>query len=292
MKIDGKAIAEGILENLCPNVSDLKRKGVTPTLAVIQVGDDPGSTAYIRQKQKAAEAIGAKVILSHQPACRQGRSSAISNQQLQKIIEEFNNTPSIHGIIVQRPLPKPLRADGILISKDVDGFLPNSPFPVPVAEAVMKILKKIHSLERSHPAKDRVRPFQRFDDWLPKKQVVVIGRGETAGKPIAEALKKHGIDPIVVHSQTPNPDEIIRTSDIVVSCVGKPNVVRRDTVKRGVVLISVGIWRDSAGKLHGDYEEDEIREVAGFYTPTPGGVGPVNVACLMANLYRSCLSSR
>lgn len=271
MKIDGKAIAEGILENLRLNVSDLKRKGVTPTLAVIHIGDDPGSTAYIRQKQKAAEAIGAILIHSHQPACRQGRSSAISLQQLQKIIEEFNDNPAIHGIIIQRPLPKPLRADGILISKDVDGFLPGSPYPVPVAAAVMAIL------ERSHPGFRRVRPLR-------KQHIVVIGRGETAGIPITEALRKRGIDPIVVHSQTPNPDDAIRTADIVISCVGKPNVVRRDNIKTGAVLVSVGLSRDSDGKLHGDYEEDEIKDVACLYTPTPGGVGPVNVAYLMANL--------
>ena len=121
----------------------------------------------------------------------------------------------------------------------------------------------------------------------PVRKIVVIGRGETAGKPIAEALIKRGYDISVVHSQTPNPDEIIKTADIVISCVGRPHVVRRHNIKKETILISVGLSRDSEGKLHGDYEEDEIEDIASFYTPTPGGVGPVNVACLMANLVKA-----
>ncbi len=258
MKIDGKAIARGILESLRIQVSALKQQGVTPTLAVIQVGDDPGSTAYIRQKQKAAEQIGAKLILSHQ-------LSAVSPQTLQNILQQYNDDQSVHGIIVQRPLPEALRAEGIRLSKDVDGFLPNSPYPVPVASAVLTMLgDRIHS-----------------------KKIVVVGRGETAGKPIADALIKRGYDVSIIHSQTPNPDEITKTADIIISCVGKPNVVRRDNIKTGAFLVSVGLFRDSEGRLHGDYEEDEIKDIAAFYTPTPGGVGPVNVACLMANLVKA-----
>lgn len=264
MRVDGKALAEKILDDLVPKVTSLKQQGITPTLAVIQVGDDPASTAYIRQKQKAAEQIGAKIILSHQP-------SAISNQQLQEIIQTFNNDSSVHGLIVQRPLPEGIRADGILPSKDVDGFIPNSPYPVPVATAVLTILER---LTGPGPVKKQGQA----------PSIVVIGRGETAGKPIADVLIKKGYNVTVVHSQTKNPNEIIRGADIVISCVGKPNVVRRDNIKKGAILLSVGLSRDSEGKLHGDYEEDEIKDVAAFYTPTPGGVGPVNVACLMANV--------
>ncbi len=255
MKIDGKALADIILNDLSLEVVKLKEKGVTPTLAVIQIGDDPGSTAYIRQKQKSAEQIGAKLIISNQ-------LTAISDQQLQRIIETYNNDPVIHGIIVQRPLPKNLHAEYIRLSKDVDGFLTNSPYPIPVVSAVLTILgDRIHS-----------------------KKIVVIGRGETAGKPIAEAFIKLGSHVTVIHSQTTNTDDIIKTGDIVISCVGKPNVVRRDNIKTSAILISVGLSRDSKGKLRGDYEEEEIKDVASLYTPTPGGVGPVNVACLMANL--------
>lgn len=264
MKIDGKALAGKILSDLRLTVVKLKKMEVTPTLAVIQVGDDPGSTAYIRQKQKAAEQIGAKLIHNHLPL-------AISNQQLQNIIEQYNNDPGIHGLIVQRPLPKALRAEHIRLSKDVDGFLTNSPYPVPVASAVLAILEQ---LTGPGPVKKQGQA----------PSVVVLGRGETAGKPIADALIKRGYDVSIIHSQTPNPDEIIKTADIVISCVGRLNVVRRHNIKKGAILISVGLSRDNEGKLHGDYEEDEIKDIASSYTPTPGGVGPVNVAALMTNL--------
>ena len=139
-------------------------------------------------------------------------------------------------------------------------------------------------LLRFNPVLDRVKPFE---NWLCQKSILILGRGETAGKPIAEALIKKGSRVTIVHSHTPNSDDVTRVADIVISCVGKPNVVRRDNIKEGAILISVGLSRDSEGKLHGDYEGDEIKDVAVFYTPTPGGVGPVNVACLMKNLVQA-----
>jgi len=261
MKIDGRAIANHILDNLQTHVSALKERGITPTLAVIQIGDDPGSNAYIRQKQKSAEQIGAKLILCHV-------SSITYQAELQKLIQKYNDDPSVHGIIVQRPLPKNLHAEQIRLSKDVDGFLPDSPYPVPVVSAVLTIL----------------------GDRINSKKIAVIGRGETAGKPIADALIKRGYDLSIIHSQTPNPEEIIKTADIVISCVGRRHVVRRHNIKKGAILISVGLSRDSEGKLHGDYEEEEIKDVARLYTPTPGGVGPINVACLMVNLVKAANS--
>ncbi|MBI3577250.1 bifunctional 5,10-methylenetetrahydrofolate dehydrogenase/5,10-methenyltetrahydrofolate cyclohydrolase [Candidatus Gottesmanbacteria bacterium] len=277
MKIDGRAIAEKMLADLAGQVAKLKEQGVAPTLAVILVGDNPASISYIKQKTKAAETIGAKLILSHQP-------STISDQQLKTLIEQYNNDSSVHGIIVQRPLPSTLSDAGtsligVLPRKDVDGFVPGSPFEVPVASAVFEILKNCKS-QISNPNDQQ----KSFDNWIQTKSFVVIGRGETAGKPIAELLVKKGCNVTVMHSQTKNPDEKIKAADIVISCVGKQNVVRRENIKKNSILISVGIWRDSEGKLHGDYDEDAIADVASFYTPTPGGVGPVNVACLMKNL--------
>ncbi len=271
MKIDGKAIAESILSGLTQQVTELKKRSITPTMAVILVGDNPASLAYIKQKEKAAERIGAKLVLSHQ-------LSAISCQQLQQIIEQYNTDPNIHGIIIQRPLPKPLNDSSTVLhsaipDKDIDGFVPGSPFEVPVASAVMTIMNFI----RSHLANAKVRPLE-------DQHIVIIGRGETGGKPIADLLDKHKCNVTVIHSQTLNPDKITRSADIIISCVGKGDVVRRDNIRKDAILLSVGIWRDSAGKLHGDYNEEEISDIAGFYTPTPGGVGPVNVACLMQNL--------
>lgn len=253
MIIGGKILADSMLDKLARQTEKLKALGVTPTLAVILVGDDPASLAYIKQKQKTAERIGAKVILSN----------TLSD------VERFNADPHIHGLIVQRPVPNGAGAYKVNRNKDVDGFESNSPFDVPVALAVDNILKSISNIQ------------------YPIHNMVVIGRGDTAGKPIADFFQKQKCNVSTVHSQTPNPQKIIQSADIVISCVGKERVVTKDIVKPGAVLISVGIWRDSAGKLRGDYNESDIADIASWYTPTPGGVGPVNVACLMQNLVKA-----
>ncbi len=281
MRIDGKAIADHILSELAARIATLREKNIIPTLAVILVGDDPGSLSYVKQKQKAAEKIGAKLVLHTQ-------SAALSKNELQELIEKYNADPSIHGLIVQRPLPSGMGDCTDILNqihphKDVDGFVPKSPFAVPVAAAVLKILNEIFVRIATNPE-----PItNNFHTWLASKKIVILGRGETAGAPIAAALTKRGYAPMIIHSQTPNPDQIIRQAAIVVSCVGRAGVIKKDAVAPGAILISVGIWRGSDGKLHGDYEEDDVAGVASFYTPTPGGVGPVNVACLMQNLVKA-----
>lgn len=262
MQIDGKSIADGILIALSEKISALKTRGVTPTLAVVLIGDNPASLAYIKQKQKAAERIGAKIAFCHQ-------SSAIRQENLQKIIAQYNNDPNIHGIIIQRPLPNTLIAPTVTSNKDIDGFETNSPFDVPVALAVDKIL-------------------QNAKCQMLHAKFVVIGRGETAGAPIAAYFKKHQYDVTVIHSQTSNPQKFIKTADVIISCVGKERIITKEQLKPGVILVSVGIWRNAEGKLQGDYDEADIADRASWYTPTPGGVGPVNVACLMQNLVQAC----
>ena len=276
MRIDGKAIADGILESLVPEVLTLKKKGCIPALAVIQVGDDPASTAYINQKKKAAERIGA--VLKHEKL-----PADVSYHHVNMLIHEDNANPAIHGLIVQRPLPKELGDTTQILNqvapqKDVDGFVPSSPFTVPVAAAVLTILEEAYRLTGSRPVS------QNFSDWLRYQRIAVIGRGDTAGKPIAHLLTMEVCEPSIIHSQTPNPKQIIKDADIVISCVGKERVITADSLRHGAILIGVGIHRDVKGKLRGDYEEEQIKDIASFYTPTPGGVGPVNVACLMQNL--------
>lgn len=271
MKIDGKAIADGILQELVSQVASLKKSGVTPTLAVLLVGHDGASLSYIKQKEKACETIGAQVILDQLPV-------SISSTLLKERIQTYNTNPAIHGIIIQRPLPRetavePHILDTIDPGKDVDGFVPNSPFDVPVAMAVITILGEIAT------------PTQ-------GKRIIVVGRGETAGIPIARALEARGLKPIIVHSQTPNPQDITKQADILISCVGKDRVVTKESIKSGAILISVGIHREEDGKFHGDYEEEEIADIASSFTPTPGGVGPVNVACLMKNLIKACIMNK
>lgn len=278
MLISGTEIAESIKAQLRKQVEILAEKSVVPTLAIIHLSDDPGSASYIKQKIKFAEEIGAAVKLF-------GKETGIlTPKQLKNTITELNNDPKVHGIIIQRPVPKefddPKLLLGIVKEKDVDGFAPDSPFETPVALAVEAILMKIWGEDKTRKASD-------FPSWLSEKTITVIGKGETAGNPIRHYFEKKNIAVTVVDSKTEHPEEIYKISDIIISCVGKKDVIRKETVKEGAILISVGIFRDPEGKLHGDYEKEEIEDVASYYTPTPGGVGPVNVACLFTNLLRT-----
>lgn len=282
MVVDGKEIAGSILTKLTETVKTLKKGGITPTLAVILVGDDMGSLSYIKQKQKAGERIGARVIFDHLP-------EKTTKETLASAIAHYNNDPEVHGLIVQRPVPIPGVEDtlaSVVPSKDVDGFVPNSPFEVPVARGVIEILQNIHQKLR-----DAQLDKKDFKSWLNGQAIAVIGRGETAGKPIALTLAKYDCATSIIHSQTPNPKTILKNSTVIIGCAGKKHIITKSAVTRGVILIAVGIWRDKEGKLHGDYEPEDIEGVASFYTPTPGGVGPVNVACLMHNLIDACIMS-
>jgi methylenetetrahydrofolate dehydrogenase (NADP+)/methenyltetrahydrofolate cyclohydrolase len=282
MIINGKAIAQDLLQKLKKDIDGLKQQGITPTLAVILVGKNPESLSYVRQKQFAAEDIGARLVIRYQ-------LSTVDPQTIQSLIREYNKDLNIHGVILQRPLPEHLQNPKLLNSvkpeKDIDGFVPGSKFKVPVALAVEKILQEI-SKSKEQKAKSKRNNQKAYDNWIKQQNIVVIGRGETAGKPIADYFKKQGYRISVIHSQTSEKEKqrTLTNADIIISCVGKERVVTPQSIKQGAILISVGIWRDSEGKLHGDYEEDDIKDIASFYTPTPGGVGPVNVSCLMQNL--------
>jgi len=270
MIIDGKEIAEKILTHLSGDVTHQKEKGVTPILAVILIGNDPSSESYVKQKEKTAQKIGADLHI-----IRYGQT--VTKHEIQEKIIELNTDPKIHGIIIQRPIPKHIQDETLLNSinpeKDVDGFVPGSPFDVPVAKAITHILESIPNIE------------------LKKKHIVVIGRGETAGKPIACYFLVNGYSLSVIHSETKPEErkELLKQADIIISCVGKPNTVLSDEIQRGVILISVGIHRGQDEKLHGDYDEPSIASIASYYTPTPGGVGPINVACLMENLVKAAM---
>lgn len=260
MKIDGKKIAQKILEDLKIKIQALNIK---PHLAIILVGNDPASIAYIEQKDLKAEKIGAKTTIFN-------LESIIQNSELLTLINKLNNDNSIHGIIVQRPLPKQidLRTISFAIDpkKDVDGFHPQSEFQPPISLAILEILKS---------------------ESLKPKNIVVIGKGEAGGQPIIQTFKKMGIEPTVIDSKTENPKALTKTADIIISAVGKPNVIKPNMIKSGVALISVGLHKGIDGKLHGDYEKNEIKNIVSFYTPTPGGVGPINVAMLLKNLIDS-----
>lgn len=283
MVIDGKALATNILDDLKKRVGELQNpsipKGttsdegcITPHLMVILVGNDASSTAYVRQKELKTELINAEISV-----LRYGED--ITENQLLLKLNELNEDPTVHGIIVQRPLPPHIDPEKITHAtnpkKDVDGFHPDSRFTPPIALAIEKILEEIKKQSLISTS---------LSQWLTNKTLVVIGKGQTAGTPIINYLKKQNIQPIVIDSKTENKDALLHNADIIISAVGKPHILKAELLKRGVILIGVGMDRGEDERMHPDYDEDEIAKIASFYTPVPGGVGPVNVAMLLSNL--------
>lgn len=268
MRIDGNKIAEQILSQLSKRTENLKRNKIDPHLVIFLVGNDPASETYVKQKENKAKIIGAKTTVIRLP------SSADEDLILSKI-SKLNADPIIHGIIVQRPLPSQINEEKIDSAvdpkKDIDSFHPKSPYTMPLAAAVLRILKEV---------------LRNISD-LESKKIAIIGKGKTGGGPVIEIFRKMNIVPKVIDSKTQNPSEITKRADIIISAVGKSNVVKADMIKKGAVLISIGLHKENDGKLHGDYEEEEIKDIASFYTPTPGGVGPVNVAMLLGNLIQA-----
>ena len=264
MRIDGRQIAGKIYEELRERAEELKKSGVTPRLTVILIGDNPASISYVSQKQKWGEYIGAKIVVLRYPV-------SVSAGELREKIHELNEDPLSHATLIQRPVPShiDMKKFELMVSpqKDIDGFHPDSPYTFPLALAVARILEEIHALS--------------------SQSIVMIGKGPTGGGPIIRFLRQLGFSPTLIDSKTENPDRLIRQADIVISAVGRPNIITARNIKRGVSLIGVGIARDSNGKLHGDYDEESIKDIAAFYTPTPGGVGPVNVAMLLWNLVKA-----
>lgn len=265
MKVDGNKIAEEILD-VVAHLGGPQKK-----LAIIQIGNLRESTTYVRAKKRVGERVGVKV--DHY--CFREETS---EKNIIERIAKLNSDTTVTGIIVQLPLPHNLNTQKILTAidpkKDVDGFLPNSPYTPPVARAVLIIINVVMS-------------FNKLYSWR-TKNIVVIGRGKTAGAPIHKSLKKLKIPTTLVHSKTPNPARILRKAELIISCVGKPNIITPEKIKKGVILIGVGIHRDKNGNLRGDYDEDKIKDKAAYYTPTPGGVGPVTVACLLQNVVNRC----
>jgi methylenetetrahydrofolate dehydrogenase (NADP+) / methenyltetrahydrofolate cyclohydrolase len=262
MKIDGRQIAKEILDSLRIKIA---KQNVKPHLAIIIVGTDPASITYVKQKQIKAEEIGAETTLVN-------LKTETSQEDLAKLVDKFNKDSAINGIIVQKPLPSHIDNNMINLSinskKDIDGFNPNTQFESPIGLSILEVLKKTYSNLTS----------------LRDKNIVILGKGETGGKPIKNTLLKLGVKPIIVDSKTENPDEIIKNADIVISAVGKKEIIKASTLKKETVLIGTGQHMEEDKQLHGDYEEKEIENIVSFYTPTPGGIGPINVAMLLKNL--------
>jgi methylenetetrahydrofolate dehydrogenase (NADP+) / methenyltetrahydrofolate cyclohydrolase len=266
MRIDGKAIASELIESLRIRVEQLKEKGLVPHLFIITFGDDAQTESYLKQKKLRAEQIAAKITIKR-------FNSNVKPSTVYELIEKLNQDLSVHGIIVQRPLPKQLDAEKISLAvslpKDVDGFHPHSKFASPVGLAVIKLIETTLDHENIH-------------EFLKSKKITIIGKGTTAGGPTIKLFKDLGFKFKVIDSKTKDRIKILKKSDIVITAVGK-EILEEDELKKGAILIGIGMHTQD-GKLKGDYNETDIEKVASYYSPTPGGVGPVNVTMLMKNL--------
>jgi methylenetetrahydrofolate dehydrogenase (NADP+)/methenyltetrahydrofolate cyclohydrolase len=275
MLINGKLIAANILNELKNRVLKLKEQGITPTMAVILIGDVRSSAAYVRQKELKAKEIGAEVKIFR-------FDEIVTNTEIENLIKKLDADLNIYGIILQRPAPKQLQVEKLeeLITpvKEIDGFGKHSLYTAPVAAAVFEILGEVFG---------NIRDDQSFSIWLASKKIVVLGKGETAGQPIIDYFRAREIKPIIIDSKTKNKNAVLKTADIIVSAVGKWGVINSADLKNGVILIGVGLSADDEGKTKGDYNDAEVEQIASFYTPTPGGVGPVNVALLLENLVQA-----
>lgn len=274
MLIDGKQIAAEILQDLKSRVENLKKRGVFPKLAVVLMGDEESSAIYVRQKELKAKEIGATLEIFK-------FDETVTNNEVETLVKKLDADLKIHGIILQRPAPKQIEIEKleqfISSAKEVDGFGTNPIYEVPVAQAVLLMIKKTCGKKE-------------FFNWLGSKNIVVLGKGQTAGGPIINLLTKKGLSPTVIDSKTVNKDSILQNADIIISAVGKQNIINSSNIKKGVILIGVGMHMEK-GKLCGDYREKEISDIASFYTPTPGGVGPVNVSMLLKNLIEAAEKS-
>lgn len=276
--IDGKAIAAQVRGEVAAKVSELKNKGIVPCLAVILVGENPASVSYVTGKQKALAEVGMMDKSVH-------LSENTTEEDLLRLIDELNKDKFVHGILVQLPLPKHIDEEKVLLAidpkKDVDGF-----HPVNVGNLV--IGKKAYLPCTPHGI---IVLLNKMNIETSGKYAVVIGRSNIVGKPVSLLLarKETNCTVTMCHTGTKNIAEITKQADIIIAATGKPHTVTKDMVKPGAVVIDVGVNRipDSSKKngfrLIGDCDFDDIKEVASYITPVPGGVGPMTIAMLMFN---------
>lgn len=269
MEISGRILAEQVLDGVREAILRLAKKHSIPELAIVTVGGEDAWLSYVSQKQKTAERLGIKANLIH--------LSGESERELLEKIEELNMDSKTHGIIVQRPIPKSYDRkkviEGISPVKDIDGFRDDSIYIVPVLLAIQHFIREAYGVITASD----------LEKVLINQSILVIGKGETAGGPTIEWLSSIHAQFSVIDSKTKNPDELLQNADLIISASGRSNIIKPEFLKKGVKLIGVGTHKED-GKLKGDYNVDEIKDVAKAWTPTPGGVGPLNLAYLFKNL--------
>ena len=281
--IDGKAFAAKVREQVAAHVARLKDEhGITPGLAVVLVGEDPASQVYVRNKGKQTVECGMQSF-EHK------LDTSVSEAELVALVEKLNADPAVHGILVQLPLPDHMNSDAVINAidpaKDVDGFHISN---VGLLGTGQKSMVPCTPLGCLMMLRDQLGSLSGLD-------AVVIGRSNIVGKPMAQLLLGESCTVTIAHSRTKDLPEVVRRADIVVAAVGRPEMVPGDWIKPGATVIDVGINRipapekgEGKTRLVGDCAFDSCAEVAGAITPVPGGVGPMTIACLLANTVTAC----
>ncbi len=272
--IDGKAIAAKFRSKIAAGVQELAESGVVPGLAVVLVGDDPASRVYVSMKEKACKAAGIFSVEHALPA-------STSEVELLALIDRLNSDPQIHGILVQLPLPQQIDTDKVLEAispaKDADGFHPynvgrlsiGKPLFQPCTPYGVMVMLKESGVD------------------LAGKEVVVVGRSNIVGKPVAMMCLAEHATVTLCHSRTAGLADVIRRADVVIAAVGRPEMIKGEWIKEGAVVIDVGINRLANGKLVGDVDFSSVSQRASAITPVPGGVGPMTITMLLYNTLES-----
>jgi len=272
--IDGKQTSAKLRQSIYDKVAELKTKGVNPGLAVIIVGDDPASRTYVNNKKKACAECG---IYSEEYAL----PAETSEKELLELIDVLNGRNDINGILVQLPLPKHISEEKVIFAidpkKDVDAFHPQN---------VGAIMTGDYEFLPCTPA-GVMALLEEYGIDVTGKSAVVIGRSNIVGKPQAMLLLHKNATVTICHSRTKDLADVVRQADVVVAAIGKLEFVTKDMIKPGAVVIDVGINRNAEGKLRGDVAFDEVKDVASYITPVPGGVGPMTITMLMQNTLRA-----
>lgn len=270
LRIDGKRISQEIKDELKEKVAKLNEQGIHPCLAVIQVGNDPASTVYVGNKKKACAYIGIESKAFELP-------EETTEEELLEIIDNLNKDDSVHGILVQLPIPKHMDEKKVIHAispvKDADGFHPESVGALSIGEP---------GYVSCTPA-GIIQLLKRSGIEIEGKECVVVGRSNIVGKPMAMLLLRENGTVTICHSRTKDLKEVCKRADILVAAIGKPKFFDDSYVKDGAVVIDVGIHRDENNKLCGDVDYEKVEPVASAITPVPGGVGPMTIAMLMNN---------
>lgn len=273
--IDGKAIAEQVILKVKDRVETLKKSGITPGLTVVLVGDDPASQTYVGSKEKTSKRLGMDSTVLTRP-------STVTGQELLELIENLNNDESVHGILIQLPLPGHIDENKVLQAihpdKDVDGFHPLN---------VGKLLLNQHGFIPCTPF-GVIQLLDYAAIPIEGKHAVIVGRSNIVGKPMGQLLLNRHATVTYTHSRTEDLASYTKQADILIVATGQPLMITAEHVKPGAAVIDVGIHRNSDGRLSGDVDFHSVKSVAGAITPVPGGVGPMTIAMLMEN---TCLSA-